>query len=71
MQQIRLRNLSGMILIDFINMEKEAYNERLLQLLRELATEDRVPVTVVDMTGLKLVELTRKKVKKPLHEIFS
>ncbi len=70
MQQIRLRNLSGMILIDFINMEKEVYNERLLQLLRELATEDRIPVTVVDMTGLKLVELTRKKVKKPLHELL-
>ncbi|MCH5272120.1 MAG: ribonuclease E/G [Lachnospiraceae bacterium] len=68
MKQIRLRNLSGMILIDFINMEKEEYNERLMQLLKKLAEKDRIPVTVVDMTGLKLVELTRKKVKKPLHE---
>lgn len=70
MWQLRLRNLSGMILIDFINMEDESYNERLMQLLRELAAEDRIPVSVVDMTGLKLVELTRKKVKKPLHEIL-
>lgn len=71
MWQIRLRNLSGMILIDFINMEDESYNERLMQFLRELAAEDRIPVAVVDMTGLKLVELTRKKVKKPLHELLS
>lgn len=69
MRQLRLRNLSGMILIDFINMEGEEYNVRLMQLLKELAAKDRIPVNVVDMTGLKLVELTRKKVKKPLHEM--
>ena len=70
MRQLRLRNLSGMILIDFINMESEEYNTRLMQLLKELAAKDRIPVNVVDMTGLRLVELTRKKVKKPLHEIL-
>lgn len=71
MRQLRLRNLSGMILIDFINMGEELYNERLMKLLKELAAKDRIPVTVVDMTGLKLVELTRKKVKKPIHEILT
>ena len=70
MRQLRLRNLSGMILIDFINMEAEEYNEKLMHLLKELAAKDRIPVNVVDMTGLKLVELTRKKVKKPLHELI-
>ena len=69
-KQIRLRNLTGIILIDFINMEDEVYNEKLMQLLKELAAKDRIPVNVVDMTGLKLVELTRKKVKKPLHEMI-
>ena len=69
MRQLRLRNLSGMILIDFINMESEEYNTKLMQLLKELAAKDRIPVNVVDMTGLRLVELTRKKVKKPLHEM--
>lgn len=68
MHQLRLRNLSGMIMIDFINMESKENNEKLMSYVRELAKKDRVPVTVVDMTGLKLVELTRKKVKKPLHE---
>lgn len=71
MRQLRLRNLSGMILIDFINMESEEYNEKLLHLLKELAAKDRILVNVVDMTGLKLVELTRKKVKKPLHEVLA
>jgi len=70
MHQLRLRNLSGMILIDFINMEAEEYNKKLMALLKELAAADRIPVNVVDMTGLKLVELTRKKVKKPLHEML-
>lgn len=70
MRQIRLRNLSGMILIDFINMEEASYHERLLAFLKELAAEDRITVSVIDMTGLKLVELTRKKVKKPLHEML-
>lgn len=70
MRQLRLRNLSGMILIDFINMEAEAYNTKLMNLLKELAAKDRIPVNVVDMTGLKLVELTRKKGKKPLHEML-
>lgn len=69
MRQLRLRNLSGMILIDFINMEEDSYNEKLMNLLKELAAKDRIPVNVVDMTGLRLVELTRKKVKKPLHEM--
>ena len=71
MRQLRLRNLSGMILIDFINMESDVYNEKLMNLLREFAAKDRIPVNVVDMTGLRLVELTRKKVKKPLHEMLS
>ena len=70
-RQLRLRNLSGIIIVDFINMEEESYNERLLDLLKVLAAKDRIPVNVVDMTGLKLVELTRKKVKKPLHEMIA
>ena len=48
----------------------DAHKDEQLQLLKELAAKDRIPVNVVDMTGLKLVELTRKKVKKPLHEIL-
>ena len=66
MRQIRLRNLSGIILIDFINMEEESMKEQLMQELKKLAHLDRIPTTVVDMTALDLVEITRKKTKRSL-----
>ena len=66
-RQIRLRGISGLILVDFINMpEKE--QERLLGFLQGLVREDPVPTKVVDMTVLHLVELTRKKIRRPLAE---
>jgi len=68
MRQIRLRNLSGMILIDFINMEDEKKDAALLQELQTLAKQDRILTTVVDITALGLVEITRKKTTKSLHE---
>lgn len=66
--QLRLRNLSGMILVDFINMEEEEEKTELLSCLRKLVKSDKVKTTVVDMTPLGLVEITRKKVNKPLAE---
>lgn len=68
MRQIRLRNLSGIILIDFINTEDDRLNEELLQELRTLARRDRVQTTVIDMTPLGLVELTRSKKMKSLAD---
>ncbi len=67
--QIRLRNLSGIILIDFIDLEKEESNQTLLKTLQEYLQQDPVKTILVDMTSLHLVELTRKKVRKPLHEM--
>ncbi|MCD8119825.1 MAG: ribonuclease E/G [Lachnospiraceae bacterium] len=69
--QLRLRNLSGMILVDFINMRDPENDELLMQRLRSAVAKDKVPVTVVDMTKLKLVELTRKKEKKPFSQQYS
>lgn len=66
--QIRLRNLSGMILVDFIDLEKEEDKAYLMQEFHNYLKKDSVPVTLVDLTKLQLAELTRKKVKKPLHE---
>ncbi|MCM1183781.1 MAG: ribonuclease E/G [Roseburia sp.] len=68
MRQIRLRNLSGIILIDFINMEDDKLNEELLRELRALAGRERIQTTVVDMTPLGLVEITRSKKMKALAE---
>ena len=68
MRQIRLRNLSGMILIDFINMEDDKKELALLQELRALAKKDRILTSIVDITALGLVEITRKKTTKALEE---
>ena len=70
MLQISLRNLSGIILIDFIDMKEETSNEELIKYLRTLASCDSVKTTVVDMTALGLIEITRKKMYKPLHEMI-
>lgn len=67
MRQIRLRNLSGMILIDFVNM-KPAGEEALLTALRELAQKDPMHTRVVDITALGLAEITRKKQEVPIRQ---
>lgn len=66
--QLRLRNLSGIIIIDFINMKEQAHRNELLNYLKQLANNDRQKTTVVDMTPLGLVEITRKKGYKTLAE---
>lgn len=66
--QLRLRNLSGIIIIDFIDMKSTQSQELLMQTLRSAVRSDSVPVQVVDRTKLNLVEITRKKVKKSLAE---
>ena len=69
--QIRLRNLSGIILIDYINMPDSARQESLLFTMKELVKTDPVHTTVVDITPLGLMEITRKKVNKTLAEQFN
>lgn len=67
-RQLKLRNLSGMILVDFINQEEKEKERQLLQVFREELKKDSVKTTLVDITQLGLVELTRKKVQRPLYE---
>ncbi len=67
-RQLRLRNLSGIIIVDFINLATLAQEEELLQKLRELTRVDPVTVQIVDMTPLGLVEITRRKVFPSLRE---
>ena len=68
MYQLRLRNLSGMILVDFINMTDHALEEALMEELSTLARKDPVYTRIVDMTALGLVEITRKKLREPLDK---
>ena len=70
MRQIRLRNLTGMILIDFINMKDTEDYDKLTDHIKELCRMDPVHTTFVDITGLGIVELIRNKNDKSLKEIL-
>ena len=67
-RQMRLRNLSGIILVDFVDMESQEDGQELLRFMRELLKRDPMKAAAVDMTELGLMELTRKKQKKTLLE---
>ena len=67
-RQLRLRNLSGIIVIDFINMEDDACRRQLMETFEFELRRDPVKTALVDMTVLELVEVTRKKVRRPLYE---
>ena len=67
-RQIRLRNLSGIIIVDFINMRDPEHIRLLMQTLKEEAAKDPVQLTVVDRTKLQLVEMTRKKIRRSLAQ---
>lgn len=67
-RQIILRNISGIIIVDFIDMPDESYNKELLNLMRKYAQSDKIGTNVVDITPLGLIEITRKKVKASLYE---
>lgn len=67
-RQIKLRNISGIIIVDFINMQSEKNQKDLLKLLSEYVSKDKVKTCVIGMTPLGLVEITRKKIEKPIWE---
>lgn len=67
-RQIRLRNISGIIIVDFINLEHEKDRLELESYFREYLYKDPIKTTLVETTKLNLVEITRKKVKKSFRE---
>lgn len=67
--QLCLRNLSGIIIVDFIDMNSEENKRTLLSCLEAELCKDPVKTVLVEMTKLGLVEITRKKVRRPLHEM--
>jgi len=69
-RQIRLRDIGGIILIDFIDMESEKHRRRVVAALGEAVKRDRTKIHIIDLTGLGLVELTRKRVYQSLDEIM-
>lgn len=67
-RQLRLRNLSGIIIIDFIDLADEEDRQTLMNEMRKLVRMDPVKTEVVDLTKLGLMELTRQKTRRPLRE---
>lgn len=69
-RQLRLRNISGIIVVDFMNLTSKDSEAELLSVFRAALKKDPVLSQVIDMTKLGLVEVTRKKVRKSLREII-
>lgn len=67
-RQLRLRNLSGIILIDFINMENPDHRDELFHVLQKYLRRDPVKSRAVDITPLHILEMTRKKIRRPVTE---
>lgn len=65
-RQLRLRDIGGIIIIDFIDMEKEENGKKVLDILEEEMKKDRTKSNVLGLTQLGLVEMTRKKVRQSL-----
>ncbi|MCR4837703.1 MAG: ribonuclease E/G [Eubacterium sp.] len=67
---LRLRNISGMIMIDFISMKSTEHEKQLMAELRRLTANDPCHVKVVDITKLGILEMTREKKLPPLEEMI-
>ena len=65
-RQIRLRNISGLIVIDFIHMEDDGNWEKIVDILEDVTGHDRNPTRVLGATEAGLVEITRRRRREPL-----
>ncbi len=69
-RQLRLRNLGGIIIIDFIDMENAEHRAAVLAELNKALARDRTRITVNGFTGLGLVEMTRKRTRESVEHIL-
>lgn len=67
-RQIRLRNISGLIVVDFISVKRKDARAQFLQAVRQAFRHDPLQVDVLDLTVAGLVELTRRRMAAPLHD---
>jgi len=69
--QLRLRNIGGLIVIDFIDMEKLANRERVFMLLKEALSKDKAKTNILPMSDLGLIEMTRKRTRSSLSTLLT
>ncbi len=68
--QLRLRNLGGIIVVDFIDMREDENKKRLLEVLEEALKRDKAKTFIVHLSDLGLVEMTRKRTRESLGRIL-
>ena len=68
--QIRLRDLGGIIIIDFIDMEKKPNQEKIFNALKEALKKDKSKTHVLPMSEMGLIQMTRKRTREPLTRIL-
>ncbi len=69
-RQLRLRNLGGIIILDFIDMENAEHRRAVMDELRKTLAKDRTKVSLSDFSALGLVEMTRKRTRESLAHIL-
>lgn len=69
-RQLRLRNLGGMIMIDFIDMKDEDHKRQVLRTLEKALNKDRVRTNISEVSSLGLVQMTRKRDRESLEHIL-
>jgi ribonuclease G len=69
-KQLRLRDIGGIIIIDFIDMHEKQHEEVVLEVLKNSLKKDRTKSNVLGITQLGLVEMTRKKVRQRVDNVF-
>ena len=69
-RQLRLRNLGGIIIIDFIDMQDESHRRQVLAALERALAADRVQTHIVSLSPLGLVEMTRKRTRESLEHLL-
>lgn len=70
-RQIRLRDLGGIIILDFIDMESEEHRNKVYKALRKALAEDKARTNVLQISELGLVEMTRKRVRQDLRSLLT
>jgi ribonuclease G len=69
-RQIRLRDLGGIIIIDFIDMDREEHRAQVFRALMKALAEDKSRTNVLEISELGLVEMTRKRVRQSLQSLL-
>jgi ribonuclease G len=69
--QLRFRNIGGLIVIDFIDMEKKPNRERVFLALKEVLQKDKAKTNILRMSDLGLIEMTRKRTRESLNRLLT